>query len=113
MRLPILDAELALGIALGALDLKVVVPVRLEDLLHDVEHAQILENLALARERQEPEPRHDLGTVRGELVFGTAELHEAGDQAVDVARRGAGEMERSEEHTSELQSPCNLACRLL
>src|SRR5256885_5770249 len=86
MRLPVLDTELALGIALAALDLKVVVPVRLEDLLHDVEHAQILENLALARERQEPEPRHDLGTVRGELVFGTAELHEAGDQAVDVAR---------------------------
>src|SRR5256885_5895601 len=26
------------------------------------------------------------------------------------ARRGAG---RSEEHTSELQSPCNLVCRLL
>src|SRR5256885_8880959 len=26
---------------------------------------------------------------------------------------GAGEMGRSEEHTSELQSPCNLVCRLL
>src|SRR2546426_7712147 len=25
----------------------------------------------------------------------------------------AGEMTRSEEHTSELQSPCNLVCRLL
>src|SRR2546426_6810858 len=24
-----------------------------------------------------------------------------------------GDMERSEEHTSELQSPCNLVCRLL
>src|SRR2546426_7921664 len=29
---------------------------------------------------------------------------------VDVAKRFAG---RSEEHTSELQSPCNLVCRLL
>src|SRR2546426_9367454 len=29
-------------------------------------------------------------------------------------RRGQGvERERSEEHTSELQSPCNLVCRLL
>src|SRR5256885_2924273 len=28
----------------------------------------------------------------------------------DVQRRAAG---RSEEHTSELQSPCNLVCRLL
>src|SRR5256885_5226532 len=27
--------------------------------------------------------------------------------------RGAGRPERSEEHTSELQSPCNLVCRLL
>src|SRR5256885_5671286 len=30
-----------------------------------------------------------------------------GDRAVDCARL------RSEEHTSELQSPCNLVCRLL
>src|SRR5688500_19300781 len=28
-------------------------------------------------------------------------------------RRGAGVRRRSEEHTSELQSPCNLVCRLL
>src|SRR5256885_4696150 len=26
---------------------------------------------------------------------------------------GMGEVDRSEEHTSELQSPCNLVCRLL
>src|SRR5256885_11927156 len=26
---------------------------------------------------------------------------------------GGGRLERSEEHTSELQSPCNLVCRLL
>src|SRR2546426_12131049 len=30
----------------------------------------------------------------------------------DLLARGA-EMTRSEEHTSELQSPCNLVCRLL
>src|SRR5256885_10572797 len=29
------------------------------------------------------------------------------------APRTRGEGERSEEHTSELQSPCNLVCRLL
>src|SRR5256885_10999674 len=28
-------------------------------------------------------------------------------------RAAAGEGDRSEEHTSELQSPCNLVCRLL
>src|SRR5256885_12597914 len=32
------------------------------------------------------------------------------DDDVNRAERGA---ERSEEHTSELQSPCNLVCRLL
>src|SRR2546426_3719426 len=29
------------------------------------------------------------------------------------AQHGAGCVARSEEHTSELQSPCNLVCRLL
>src|SRR2546426_3440334 len=29
------------------------------------------------------------------------------------ARSRGGHLERSEEHTSELQSPCNLVCRLL
>src|SRR2546426_2216689 len=33
-----------------------------------------------------------------------------GEALVDRAARGAP---RSEEHTSELQSPCNLVCRLL
>src|SRR5688500_19915413 len=31
----------------------------------------------------------------------------------DRHQRLAGEEDRSEEHTSELQSPCNLVCRLL
>src|SRR5256885_6133080 len=39
------------------------------------------------------------------------------DQAADRGRAGAGrawrDPDRSEEHTSELQSPCNLVCRLL
>src|SRR5688500_19971294 len=33
--------------------------------------------------------------------------------AVGFSRKGAGGQGRSEEHTSELQSPCNLVCRLL
>src|SRR5256885_3899911 len=32
---------------------------------------------------------------------------------LDRDRRGRGDQQRSEEHTSELQSPCNLVCRLL
>src|SRR5205807_8372305 len=35
-------------------------------------------------------------------------LHLATNNTITFARRG-----RSEEHTSELQSPCNLVCRLL
>src|SRR2546426_8365781 len=35
----------------------------------------------------------------------------AGDAAGDARRTRDGD--RSEEHTSELQSPCNLVCRLL
>src|SRR2546426_8127280 len=31
----------------------------------------------------------------------------------DLRRQAHGEKRRSEEHTSELQSPCNLVCRLL
>src|SRR2546426_8543661 len=44
----------------------------------------------------------------------------AGDRVVRLTRRGPArvldvlrEGVRSEEHTSELQSPCNLVCRLL
>src|SRR2546426_6533468 len=46
----------------------------------------------------------------GEVVVRAAEplLEEARRDA-----RGAGPQARSEEHTSELQSPCNLVCRLL
>src|SRR2546426_8667631 len=35
------------------------------------------------------------------------------DVALYVSYRGVRPPERSEEHTSELQSPCNLVCRLL
>src|SRR5256885_12949046 len=44
---------------------------------------------------------------RGQLVVGD----EARQAHVPVG--GAGQDPRSEEHTSELQSPCNLVCRLL
>src|SRR5205807_9262914 len=39
---------------------------------------------------------------------------ERGDEVDRMANeRARREVERSEEHTSELQSPCNLVCRLL
>src|SRR3989454_10294299 len=41
------------------------------------------------------------------------ELGGRGEPEADVGQVGAHVVERSEEHTSELQSPCNLVCRLL
>src|SRR5688500_19777176 len=42
-------------------------------------------------------------------IGGPADLFYTTDSADDLARA----ITRSEEHTSELQSPCNLVCRLL
>src|SRR5256885_3641595 len=40
-------------------------------------------------------------------------IHQAGGKAVGLTGRDGGLIRaRSEEHTSELQSPCNLVCRL-
>src|SRR2546426_4970853 len=38
---------------------------------------------------------------------------QADEPRIQEVRQPGGEDERSEEHTSELQSPCNLVCRLL
>src|SRR2546426_2647810 len=43
-------------------------------------------------------------------LLGLAHRHDREDVVEDV---GPKEGQRSEEHTSELQSPCNLVCRLL
>src|SRR2546426_8395986 len=48
--------------------------------------------------------REDLPTWRGRVRVGAVVLHTQLGRARDL---------RSEEHTSELQSPCNLVCRLL
>src|SRR2546426_7884597 len=39
--------------------------------------------------------------------------HDIGDAQQELPSQDAAGMQRSEEHTSELQSPCNLVCRLL
>src|SRR5256885_4399961 len=43
------------------------------------------------------------------LRAGASDAHDPSDAVLRVATY----VERSEEHTSELQSPCNLVCRLL
>src|SRR5256885_10915701 len=47
--------------------------------------------------------------LRG-CVFPTGTIRE---HDTDYPSRGRAVQDRSEEHTSELQSPCNLVCRLL
>src|SRR5256885_2997048 len=49
-----------------------------------------------------------------ELVLATQRLRRAAESAGELLHQSGSELrERSEEHTSELQSPCNLVCRLL
>src|SRR5256885_4907015 len=50
--------------------------------------------------------RPDRGRASGVAVPGGAAFGHFADEAADPP-------DRSEEHTSELQSPCNLVCRLL
>src|SRR2546426_2906218 len=49
---------------------------------------------------------------RAEPSYLVAELRQPGGDRVGIAD-DPDVVERSEEHTSELQSPCNLVCRLL
>src|SRR5205807_10121247 len=49
---------------------------------------------------------------RAPQVFPRPQLQSAGSQSLPE-NNGACRLARSEEHTSELQSPCNLVCRLL
>src|SRR5256885_10607761 len=58
-----------------------------------------------------PRPQHR----RLRLVRRRAELGRLLHERVRVLREPPGhtQTQRSEEHTSELQSPCNLVCRLL
>src|SRR2546426_6326073 len=71
----------------------------------------------VVRERAVIEEQGDAAAAGGAMPAGTP----ARRHALDLVRGQNGEadplggqyVERSEEHTSELQSPCNLVCRLL
>src|SRR3989454_3205406 len=58
-----------------------------------------------------PHRQHDLRAGAGRGVSGHPLRHRAADHR--ARRCGDPCRARSEEHTSELQSPCNLVCRLL
>src|SRR5688500_19688525 len=60
------------------------------------------------------EARQQLGRTAPSAVVLVAAKPIQGGLAQPSGRHGRGvALERSEEHTSELQSPCNLVCRLL
>src|SRR5205807_5760052 len=54
--------------------------------------------------------KHD---AKGDKVHVDMTLDQAKPQDFDAVLLPGGALNRSEEHTSELQSPCNLVCRLL
>src|SRR5688500_19956619 len=56
--------------------------------------------------------RLQVGRERGELGVGARGL-QVGARLPPLLAELVRALERSEEHTSELQSPCNLVCRLL
>src|SRR2546426_7580569 len=51
--------------------------------------------------------------VRGVVLRLVRDANPLEERARRARRLGLAEAARSEEHTSELQSPCNLVCRLL
>src|SRR5215207_9885543 len=82
MAFPILHTVHPFRVALDQLALEIVVSQSGKYLLHDFRDAQVLEDLAVAGQGQEPEPGHDLGAVGGESLR-TSELGEAADHAVN------------------------------
>src|SRR5256885_5589966 len=70
---------------------------------------------------QEPDPRtgavivpiYQTSTYQQDGVGGTREGDYEYSRTANPTRTALEEQLRSEEHTSELQSPCNLVCRLL
>src|SRR5256885_3080741 len=69
-------------------------------------HAKGRERTAVEQVHAYPVPSHGLGVHQGLAPF----MVQPGAVVTGFAR---GFDLRSEEHTSELQSPCNLVCRLL
>src|SRR5256885_6063724 len=65
-------------------------------------------------EADQKKMRSDLKTTEDDLNnLQTAQLQWAVDRETLLKDRDTAVAKRSEEHTSELQSPCNLVCRLL
>src|SRR5256885_12286083 len=69
-----------------------------------------------AAHRRRPDGKDDRDTGSGPRIPGRAEIpHGKGSRGArqEARRCRRTGLDRSEEHTSELQSPCNIVCRLL
>ena len=62
----------------------------IENLADDVGHGEVLKNSAVRLPGQEPEPRHHLGAVVGEVACVGFALRESADKPADVARTAVG-----------------------
>ncbi len=90
--LVVLDAVLAGVVGGGQGILEVGEPQIGEDLLDDVRHGLVLEDLAVGGEIAHPQPGNQLGVIGREVLVRPG-LHEAADETVDVARRAVGQQE--------------------
>ena len=88
--LAVLHAVRPRAVAAGQLERHVVGRVVAEHLPQDVRHGLVLEDAAVGRAGEEPEPRPDLGPV-AVVPAGGAVLAEARDVAIEVARRVLGQ----------------------
>src|SRR6266566_9462096 len=64
-------------------------------------------------EEKQAQKAHIPYAVNGNGGAGCSDNHSAGDKEHHCGNEATYNTGRSEEHTSELQSPCNLVCRLL
>src|SRR2546426_12576778 len=83
-------------------------------------HEQAAPDAGVGESLERPEPHRRHGRARLHLPDQRHVHRVEGDVNLEVASLlnapqhvGVATDERSEEHTSELQSPCNLVCRLL
>src|SRR5256885_12205913 len=67
----------------------------------------------LFRSHRDVVEKHEPGAHVRPLVEQDREARDRGGLGIDTNRPHGRRDLRSEEHTSELQSPCNLVCRLL
>src|SRR5205807_4189880 len=73
-------------------------------------HPQYLHSFP-TRRSSDLRPARDAGAAA--IVFLSRNGRFRGSRTVQPGRQRSARATRSEEHTSELQSPCNLVCRLL